>query len=88
MITTQVNVIASAIAQVEVGQMAQIRWDVNENTHLPIPEEWGNFSVPNNPYVYLHGTSPLLALSLRRWGLLGVSGTQSEELCRRKRDID
>ena len=77
---TQVNSIASTIAQCKIGEVAQIRWDVDEDTHLPIPEEWGERFSDSNPFVYFHGTNPLLALSFRRWGLIGTLGTKSEEL--------
>ena len=72
--TTQVNTIASTISQVKVGEVAQIRWDVDENTHHPIPEDWGEKIGDSNPYVYFHGSNPLLALSFRRWGLIGTFG--------------
>ena len=78
--TSQVNVMAAAIAQCAVGQSVCFRWDVDQDTHLPIPENWGKVSDEWNPFRYWHGSNPLLLRSFRRWGLLGNTGTQTEDL--------
>ena len=80
LISSQVNTIAAAFAQVKVGEAVFVRYDSNGDTRLPIPAAWGDRTIDGNPFIYHHGTSHLILRSIRRWGLLGTSGTRSEEM--------
>ena len=69
-----INVVIEALAQVQLGEVVQLRWEVTEALSLrtPIPSEWGSYHTL--VYCYFHGTFILALPGIRRHGLLPSSG--------------
>ena len=74
--TTQVNVIAAALCKCEVGQYVSVRYEIGENTHLPVERHWGD---KETKYTYWHASQPIPLGNIRKCSLRGSMGARSED---------